>query len=430
MDSKDNEEKKNGAADGQEKDLAITINGENAPPQKKAEDDGVEQVPALTLSRVIVFPFALTPLVLSEEKLIRVVERAAADQRLMAFFPEMPEGVKNDPPESAGQAKNDPSAPGAAPSFHPTADGIEFKVAMWNMEGKTVSSIGVLVRIVKMLKFPDGTVRVLVRGLSRIRCLGSGKGKDGLLFARVRKIETKVENNLETVAMIRNATKQFQEIISFSPNFPEDLKIAILNLTDSERIADLISDTLNFSFPEKLAILTIENFQERLHLLTILLNREVEVLRLGSEIQSQVHNVMSKSQREFFLREQLKQIQKELGEGERNPDIAAIRERMKKISPPEEVRKVLEKETERLETLPPKVTKLDTHDKGAIVSLLEKNGKQYLVIVNRSLHDQMDLTITFEPGVLRIRKDGTKVAADKYVDTLMVGPGECEIFEL
>ena len=67
---------------------------------------------------------------------------------------------------------------------------------------------------------------------------------------------------------------------------------------------------------------------------------------------------------------------------------------------------------------------------GAIVSLLEKNGKQYLVIVNRSLHDQMDLTITFEPGVLRIRKDGTKVAADKYVDTLMVGPGECEIFEL
>ena len=86
--------------------------------------------------------------------------------------------------------------------------------------------------------------------------------------------------------------------------------------------------------------------------------------------------------------------------------------------------------TKRLETLPPKVTKLDTHDKGAIVSLLEKEGKQYLVIVNRSLHDQMDLTITFEPGVLRIRKDGTKVAADKYVDTLLVGPGECEIFEL
>ena len=86
--------------------------------------------------------------------------------------------------------------------------------------------------------------------------------------------------------------------------------------------------------------------------------------------------------------------------------------------------------TTRLEKLPPKVRKLDTHGKGAIVSLLEKNGRQYVVIVNRSLHEQMDLTIAFEPGVLRIRKDGSKVAAEKYVETLQVGPGECEIFEL
>ena len=86
--------------------------------------------------------------------------------------------------------------------------------------------------------------------------------------------------------------------------------------------------------------------------------------------------------------------------------------------------------TRRLEQLPPKVTKLDTHDKGAIVSVLEKEGKQYLVIVNRSLTEQMDLTITFEPGVNRIRKDGSKVAADKYIDTLQVTPGACEVFEL
>ena len=86
--------------------------------------------------------------------------------------------------------------------------------------------------------------------------------------------------------------------------------------------------------------------------------------------------------------------------------------------------------TRRLETLPPRVTKLDTHDKGAIVSLLEKKDKKYLVIVNRSLHDEMDLSIAFEPGVLRIRRDGSRVAAEKYAETLQVGPGECEIFEL
>ena len=255
MNNKDDETKKQGQIGGRSRDLSITIDGEYTAREKKNAEDGIEQVPVLSLSHVIVFPFALTPLVLSEEKAIRVVERAAADERLIAFFPEMPDGVKNVPPPvptPTPQTQGSASAPGSAPVFHPTADGIEFKVAMWSMEGKTVSAVGVLVRIVKMLKFPDGTVRVLVRGLSRIRFMGSLKGKDELLFARIRKIETKVENNLETVAMIRNATKQFQEIISFSPNFPEDLKIAILNLTDSERIVDLISDTLNFSFPEKM----------------------------------------------------------------------------------------------------------------------------------------------------------------------------------
>ena len=84
--------------------------------------------------------------------------------------------------------------------------------------------------------------------------------------------------------------------------------------------------------------------------------------------------------------------------------------------------------TKRLETLPEMVTKLDTHGKDAVVSLLSKNDMAYLVIVNAGIHDDMSLTITFKPGVTRIRKDGTSVAADKYVDTLLVGPGECEVF--
>ena len=113
-------------------------------------------------------------------------------------------------------------------------------------------------------------------------------------------------------------------------------------------IADLIADTLNISYREKLALLTNNDLQERLHLLTILLNREVEVLRLGSEIQSQVHDVMSKQQREFFLREQLKQIKEELGEGNRNPDVVSINERLAKINVPDAVREIINKEVEPL----------------------------------------------------------------------------------
>ena len=103
---------------------------------------------------------------------------------------------------------------------------------------------------------------------------------------------------------------------------------------------------------EKKALITMEKLQDRLHLMTILLNREVEVLRLGSKIQSQVHNAMSKSQREFFLREQLRTIKEELGEGSGNPDIVRIQERMSKLDLPENVVDVLNKEIERLEMIP------------------------------------------------------------------------------
>ena len=289
-------------------------------------DDVVETL-AITQPGTILFPFALTPLVLENPGNIARAEKAASGSRLIAVFPEMP---KN---EDVSEIQ-----------------GIELNVTSFKLDDHDVSSIGVLCRLVKTLKFPDGTVRILLRGLERIRYEGPVSEDSPLL--KVRKIVQPEDNSIETAAMVRNAVKQFQEITSFSPNFPEELKIAIINLTDNVRIVDLIADSVNFSNLEKLAILTMEKLQDRLHLMTILLNREVEVLRLGSEIQSQVHNAMSKSQREFFLREQLRTIKEELGEGSGNPDIVRIQERMSKLYLPENVVDVLNKEIERLEMIP------------------------------------------------------------------------------
>ncbi|MBE6373087.1 MAG: endopeptidase La [Lentisphaerae bacterium] len=289
-------------------------------------DDVVETL-AITQPGTILFPFALTPLVLENPGNIARAEKAASGSRLIAVFPEMP---KN---EDVSEIQ-----------------GIELNVTSFKLDDHDVSSIGVLCRLVKTLKFPDGTVRILLRGLERIRYEGPVSEDSPLL--KVRKIVQPEDNSIETAAMVRNAVKQFQEITSFSPNFPEELKIAIINLTDNVRIVDLIADSVNFSNLEKLAILTMEKLQDRLHLMTILLNREVEVLRLGSEIQSQVHNAMSKSQREFFLREQLRTIKEELGEGSGNPDIVRIQERMSKLDLPENVVDVLNKEIERLEMIP------------------------------------------------------------------------------
>ena len=289
--------------------------------------EDIVDVTAITQPGTILFPFALTPLVLDSPGNIAKVEKAASSSRLIAVFPEMP--------------KNEDIS---------EVQGIELNVDSFKLDGHSVSTVGVLCRLVKTLKFPDGSVRILLRGLERVRYEGAVSDDSHLL--KVRKLVQPEDSSIETAAMVRNAVKQFQEITSFSPNFPEELKIAVINLTDNVRIVDLIADSVNFSNLEKLAILTLEKLQDRLHLMTILLNREVEVLRLGSEIQSQVHNAMSKSQREFFLREQLRTIKEELGESSRNPDIVSIQERMEKLDLPENITELLNKEIERLEMIP------------------------------------------------------------------------------
>jgi len=285
------------------------------------------KVPALSLNGTLVFPFALTPLVIDGEGSIQLVSKVAAGaEKLIALFPELPKPADN------------------------TRE-LPVSVAPFEMDEKQLSTIGVLGRVVKHIKFPDGTDRVLIRGLARIRFLAFAEG-DHIVEVEPFRDESK-QDEVEIVAMIKNAVKQFQEIIAYSPNFPDELKIAILNLDDNTRITDLIADTVNISYAEKLEILTLPTLQERLQLLTILLNREVEVLKLGSEIQTQVHNALGKSQREFFLREQLRTIKQELGEESKNPDIVAINERIANLKAPQHIIDTVKKETERLDSIPP-----------------------------------------------------------------------------
>lgn len=305
---------------------SITVKAGNA--EQQAGGNGRPCVPVLSQTGVVIFPYTLTPLVIEGDENILMIQKATNENRLLGIFPELPS--EEDAKKLAIEA-----------GFK----GIEFN-------DKMVSSIGVMARIVKMLNFPDGTVRVLVRGLKRVRMINQVQNPNKLPSANVEDVIEPIDDNIETAAMIKNAIHQFQEIISFSPNFPEELKIAIINVEDNVRIVDLIADSLNISFVEKLSILNLPSLHERLQLLTILLNREVEVLHLGNEIQSQVHNAMSKSQREFFLREQMKTIKRELGEDNQNPDVIALRKRISEVELPEQVAQVVGKELERLEIIP------------------------------------------------------------------------------
>ncbi len=314
--------------------LSITVSGEkgNDPSQDDSSGDRIIDAPALILGGIVVFPHALTPLVLNDPGMISMMDAASSGDRMIALFPEIP-----DDESMRGLIKGK--------AFDPNT-------SSFLLNKRRIASVGALARIVKTLKFPDGTVRVLVRGIARCRFMTVVPGKPYMVM-KVHRLSDTPDTSMETAAMVRNATKQFQEVISFAPNFPEELKIAVLNMTDNSRIADVIADTLNISFAEKVVLLTELKLQERLHFLTILLNRELEVLRLGSEIQRQVHDAMSKQQREFFLREQLKQIREELGEDNRNPDVVAISERIEKAHLPEAPYKVVTKELERLNMVPP-----------------------------------------------------------------------------
>lgn len=305
--------------------------------QKARENETKLHIPIIPLDNVIVFPHALSPLLITGRENTEAMERIMDGDRLFGIFSSMPNGTSAD-----------------KGIFAPVdGDDAKLTVQTWKHKNKDYAGIGTLVRAVKMLKFPDGTLRLLVRGISRLQMNSCHAASNGHLTADVRRVECTVSTNIETVALIRNATKQFQEIISYSPNFPEELKISVLNLSDPCRVIDLIADTVNLSYAEKLAILTFMDFEERLNLLTILLNREVEILRLGTEIQAQVHNEMSKSQKEFFLREQLRQIRAELGEGDRNPEIAAFSKRLETCKAPPAVIATIKKEMNRLETIPP-----------------------------------------------------------------------------
>ena len=300
-------------------------------------DKELLKLPVLPLNNIVIFPYTLSTLVIDNEATIKFIMRISEGERLLTLFPDL--------------SKEDMIDTGGIKGFSNEGKSTEFSFDIVNVKDKQLSRIGVLGRIVKLLKFPDNTVRVLVRGLKRVGIVDILTETPNIT-ATVEEIPDLEDKSIECVAMAKNAQNQFQEIISLSPNFPEELRVAMLNVEDSSRLADLIADTLNINFTEKLGVLTAPTLNERFQLLTILLNREVEVLHLGNEIQTQVSNALSQSQREFFLREQLKTIKQELGDEDANPDITVIRKKMAKKDLPHNVIEVINKEIERLEIMP------------------------------------------------------------------------------
>jgi ATP-dependent Lon protease len=231
-------------------------------------------------------------------------------------------------------------------------------VASRNTENETpgsedLYSVGVLGVVARMVRVPDGTLRVLIQGGQRVR-IERWLASDPYLVAEIAEAPDFVKQSPELVALMRNVQQTFTNIVAEVPYLPEELQIMVANVDDPSVLAHLIAGALRLPTEEKQGLLEELDVAKRLRRLSEILARELEVVAIGSKIQSQVQSELDKGQREYFLRQQMKAIQEELGEADEvQAEVNELREQLAAAELPEEVRKQADRELARLERLQP-----------------------------------------------------------------------------
>ena len=275
-----------------------------------------EELPILPLRDTVVFPNIVTPLVVAREKSVRLINDVIAGTRILGLVAQKKAEIEDPGPDDVFQ-------------------------------------YGTAAIILRMLKFPDGSLRVLVQGLARIK-IEEITSVDPYLVARVKHLKESYRESTELEALKRNISIQFQKIVAQVPQLPDELQVVVVNTDDPSKLADLIASNLNLSVEEKEEILETVDVKKRLEKLTVYVNRELEVLEVGSRIQDKVQSELGKNQREYFLREQLRAIQKELGIGdERSMEIEELRKKIEEAKMPEEAEKEALRELDRLAKMQP-----------------------------------------------------------------------------
>jgi ATP-dependent Lon protease len=275
-------------------------------------------VPALPLRDTVLFPNSFMPLAVARPSSVRLIDEAIAAGKLVGVF------TQRDP------ANDNPGLDDLFP-------------------------IGTLTHVHKMFKLPDGSLRLIVQGLTRLR-LTSIPATEPYLRADVSEAEDIVRDQdaLEIDALQRNIRTNFQQVVQLSPVLSDDLTTLAANIADPSRLADFVASSLSsLTTAARQDLLATLDVRARLNQLNRILTKELEVLELGSKIQSQVQSEVGRNQREYFLREQMKAIQKELGEGdEQARESEELRQRIEAAGMPEDVKKEALRELDRLSKMP------------------------------------------------------------------------------
>lgn len=287
-------------------DVAVTTNEKSQIP---------EVLGILPLKNTVMFPFTVIPLSVGEKSSIALVDEAVSGSKIIGCV-----------------TMKDPAA---------------------ERKPENLYEYGTAVTVLRMMKLPDGTEALLVQGMTKIR-VAEYVSLDPFLRARIEIVEESDEMSTRGQALFRNVLAQCQKIISLTPYLPDELQATLMNIDSALRLVYLVCSVLKLDIKEKQDILELPTVEEKLEKVSQMLSREIEILELGGKIKSQVESEMTKTQREYFLREQLKAIQEELGEGdERQVEINEIRGKLNAKKLPEEARKEADRELDRLAKLPP-----------------------------------------------------------------------------
>jgi ATP-dependent Lon protease len=273
------------------------------------------ELPVLPLKDTVVFPDSVLPLAIGQERSVRLIDDVVAGNRLLALV-----ASKDAETEEPG----------------------------WD----DLHEIGAAAVVQKMIRVPDGSLRILVQGIRRIRLIDKLQDEPYLL-GRFIEVPDVYEETPQTQALSQNVQNLFARLIGLVPYLPEELALAAANVDDPSALCHLVASTLRLKTEEKQQLLELDDVEKRLRAVLVILNRELEVAELGSKIQNQVQSEMESTQREYFLRQQLKAIQEELGESDpEQAEITELRNRANEVKLPEEARTAVDRELARLEKLP------------------------------------------------------------------------------
>jgi ATP-dependent Lon protease len=276
-----------------------------------------EEIPILPVRDTVVFPRTIAPLSVGKPRSVQLINDALEGNKIIGLF-----AIRNE--------VEDPSP-------------------------EDIYEYGSAAGIAKMLRAPDGTMRLIVQGLQRLRLLDFSQ-TEPYYKARVEVIPEIIPvEDIELEGVVRHVLSLFERVVNLAPYLPDDLLVFANSVRNPGHLADIIASTLNLKLPERQELLRLADVSKRLRRLTELLNREIEILEIGSKIQEQVKSEMEKTQKEYMLREQLKAIQRELGEmeGGLRPEVQDLREKLQNAPLTDEAREVAKREIDRLDTINP-----------------------------------------------------------------------------